>query len=102
MELSTAIRNAILEELEEYIETTSDETPAETLVAFLIEALEVAADEQGVDDVLLELEASGGLEGSLVDTLEEEMTSNAEFQRTAEEVISLLEGLCEIEWVDEE
>ena len=60
--------------------------------------LEAWADEEGMDDLLVDLEESGALEEPLADMLESEISSNEEFECTGEEVVVLLENLCAIEW----
>ena len=98
MELPEIIRETLLTELESYIENTASDSPAEALVRFVLESLEVAADEEGIDDVLSDLAESAALDGQLSEVLEDEMTDNEEFERTADEIIVLLERVCEIEW----
>ena len=74
----------------------------ESLVAYVVELLEVFADEVGLDDLTTELEESGALEEPLADAFESEISSNEEFEFTGEEVVSLLERLCEIEFGDDD
>ena len=72
------------------------------VTAFVIEQLELFADERGIDDITVQLEESGALEGSLSDELESEMASNQDFEFTEEECVELLETMCDIEWVEDD
>ena len=54
--------------------------------------------EDDADEIILKLESSGELEAGLSEDLEEEFESNDEFEFTGEEVVSLLEKLCDLEW----
>ena len=46
------------------------------------------------------MEEEAELDDSLATLLEDEMASNDEFEFTGEEISSLLERMCEIEWED--
>ncbi|MGC6513559.1 MAG: hypothetical protein ACON4N_03605 [Myxococcota bacterium] len=100
MELSKALREALVNNLETFLDALSDTPDPEMVATYVIDQLETYADERGIDDIVVELEESGALDGSLQDTLEEEMSSNADFEFTEEEVVSLLERVGDIEWVD--
>ncbi len=102
MMLPTSIREELIEALEEFLGNLPDDPDAELVAGFIIEQLEIAADERGIEDIVVALEESGGLDGSLSDALEEEMASNDDFEFTEEECVSLLERLCDIEWDEEE
>jgi hypothetical protein len=71
----------------------------EAVVNYTIELLEEYGDEAGVEDIVLGLEEAGSLDSSLASLLEDEVSSNAEFEATGEEVVSLLERICGIEFV---
>ena len=102
MQLPTSLRESMVEELDDYIEGLGSDPNPESIVAYVIELLEIWADEEGFDDIKGELEDNGALDDPLPDTLEEEISSNEEFEFTGEEVVSLLETICEIEWEDDE
>lgn len=102
VQLPYTLRESLVEELDEYIEGFGSDPEPEALVAYVIELLETFADEEGWDDLKTDLEESGALDESLADALEAEITSNDEFEYTGEEVVSLLESLCEIEWDEED
>ena len=98
MELARSLREYLVDELDKFMEAYAERPDVEALVAYVAEELETWADENDVDDILLELEESGELDAPFVDTLEEELGSNDEFEFTGEEIASLLEKLCGIEW----
>lgn len=100
MELPEKMRDALVEVLDLYLDAFSSDPDPEQVAHYLVEQIELAADERNIDDLVADMEEEGALDGSLVTTLEEEMTSNDEFEFTGEEIVSLLERLCEIEWSD--
>ncbi len=98
MILDNEFRENLVDELDELLEAYNDTPDAEPIVDFVIEQLELYADENGIDDILISLEEEGELDAPLKEVLESEMTSNDEFEYTGEEIVSLLERLCNIEW----
>lgn len=100
MLLPLSIREALVNDLEEFLGNLPDDPEPEMVTAFIIEQLEVYADERGIDDIIGQLEESGNLEDSLANSLESEMASNEDFEFTEEECVSLLEEMCEIDWDD--
>ncbi len=95
MQLPFAMRDELVEDLDDYLEASPE---AEAVSNYVIELLETYADDQGIDDFVSGLEEQGGVDGTLVSALEEEMTSNDEFEFTGEEIVSLLERMCDLEW----
>ena len=102
MQLPYNMRDSLVEDLDEYLEAVSASPDTEAIVGYVIELLESYAEEEGVDDVVAQLEEEAGLDGTLTETLEEEMNSNDEFEFTGEEIVSLLERICDIEWESDE
>jgi hypothetical protein len=96
------MRESLVEEVDEYLEAFSSEPDPEAVGGYVVELLENYADDEGIDDLIAALEEEGELDGTLQDTLETEMSSNDEFEYTGEEIISLLERLCGIEWEADE
>jgi hypothetical protein len=92
------VRESLVTDLDEFLEAFSTEPDPEQVATYVIEQLETYADDSGIDDIVPALEEEGELEGSLQEVLESEMASNDEFEFTGEEVVSLLERLCGIEW----
>lgn len=91
-------RDSLVDDLDEYLEAISSTPDIESVVRYVIELLETYGEDEGVDEVVAALEEEGQLDGTLAETLEEEMSSNDEFELTGEEIVSLLERLCDIEW----
>lgn len=102
MELPESIREALIDDLEEFLGNLPDDPDAEMVANFMIEQLEIYADERGIDDIVVSLEESGSLDGSLRDELESEMSSNEDFEFTEEECVELLETMCDIEWIEDD
>ncbi len=100
MQLPTKLRESLVEELDEYLDAYGSDPDAEAVAAFVMEALESFADEKGHDDLIGDLEDAGTIDGTLQEALEAELASNDELEFTGEEVTSLLERLCGIEWDD--
>jgi hypothetical protein len=100
--LPQSIRDALINDLEEYLGNLPDHPDAEMVAAFMIEQLETYADEKGIEDIVVSLEESGGLDTPLQEALESEMASNDDFEFTEEECVSLLESLCDLEWVEDD
>lgn len=100
MQLPNSMRDKMVDDLDEYLEAVSASPDTEAIAAYVIELLETYAEDAGIDDVVATLEEESTLDGTLVETIEEEMSSNDEFEYTGEEITSLLERLCEIEWVE--
>lgn len=102
MQLPESVREALVNDLEEFLANLPDDPEPEMVAAFMIEQLEVYADERGIEDIIVMLEESGNLDDSLQNTLENEMASNDDFEFTEEECVSLLEEVCEIEWIEDD
>jgi hypothetical protein len=102
VQLPISMRDQLVEEVDEYLEAFSSEPDPEAVGGYLVELLENYAEDEGIDDLIASLEEEGELDGTLQDTLETEMSSNDEFEYTGEEIISLLERLCGIEWESDE
>ncbi len=100
MQLPNTMRDKMVEDLDEYLEAVSASPDTEAIASYVIELLETYAEDAGIDEVVAALEEEATLDGTLLETIEEEMSSNDEFEYTGEEITSLLERLCEIEWVD--
>jgi hypothetical protein len=94
------MRDHMVDDLDEYLEAVSASPDTEAISAYVIELLETYAEDAGIDDIVASLEEETSIDGTLVETLEEEMSSNDEFEYTGEEIVSLVERLCEIEWVE--
>jgi hypothetical protein len=96
------MRDHMVEDLDEYLDAVSAAPDAEAISNYVIELLETYAEDEGIDDVVAALEEAAALDSTLSETLEEEMSSNDEFEFTGEEILSLLERMCDIEWIEGE
>ena len=101
MQLPSSMRESLVDEVDEYLEAFSSDPDPEQVAVYLVELLETFADDEGIDDLLANLEEEGELDGTLQEVLEGEMSSNDEFEYTGEELVSLLERLCGIEWAED-
>ena len=101
MQLPHEMRDSLVEQLDEYFDAQTGSPDGEAIAAYVIELIGTVAEEMKVDDgdeLILKLESSGEMEASLLELLEEEFESNEEFEYTGEEIISLVEKVCEVEW----
>jgi hypothetical protein len=96
------MRDALVEDIDEFLQAFSDDPEPEAVASYLTESLEEWADQQGIEEIITTLEEEGELDASLQETLETEMSSNDEFEFTGEEIVSLLERACGIEWTEDE
>lgn len=105
MQLPHEMRDALVEQLDEYIDTQAGSPEAEHVANYVIELLGTLAEDQKVDDadeIVLKLESSGELEAGLQEILEEEFESNDEMEYTGEEIVCLLEKICDLEWTSKD
>ncbi|MBM4391994.1 MAG: hypothetical protein FJ090_12805 [Deltaproteobacteria bacterium] len=101
MQLPHEMRDTLVETLDEYLEAQTGNPEPESVAAYVVELLCTVADEMKLDDadeIVLRLESSGELDASLVEMLEEEFESNEDFEYTGEEIVSLVEKVCDVEW----
>jgi hypothetical protein len=101
IELPQKMREALIEQIESYIESSGGGDP-EALAEYSVQAIQSAAELTQVadgTDIISQLEASGELEGGLDEVLQEAVENAGDVELTAEEVIGIVERLCEIEWV---
>jgi len=95
------MRDSLVEHLDEYLEAHSGSPDGEVVAAYVIDLLGSVAEEMKVEEaeeIVLKLESSGELEASLQELLEEEFESNEELEYTGEEIVSLIEKVCDVEW----
>ena len=101
IQLPHEMRDTVVEQLDEYLEAQTGTPDGETVAAYVIELLGSAAEELKIDDadeIVLKLETSGELEASLQELLEEEFERDDELEFTGEEIVSLIEKVCDVEW----
>jgi len=97
--LPESLRDRMVDSLDEVLTLYRGNTDPEMVAGLLLEQLETFADDQEMDDWMDQMETSGDLEAPLQQALEDEF-SRAEPDLTGEEVVSLFEKLCNIEWSD--
>jgi len=99
VELPKGLRTTLVQALDEYFEDLDDTSDRAAVTEFIIESIELAAEEtDSVDgDILGQLQESTESDVSLVEQIEESLNKLNEF--TGEEIVELLEQLCEIEWL---
>jgi hypothetical protein len=102
VQLPNSMRDNMVDDLDEYLDAVSASPDTEAIAGYVIELLETYAENEGIDDIVAGLEEAASLDGTLSETLEEEMSSNDEFEYTGEEIISLVERLCGVEWIESE
>lgn len=107
IQLPHEMRDTLVEQLDEYLDAQSGTPDPETVASYVVELIGTVADEMKIgdgDEIILKLESSGEMDASVQELLEEEFESNDEFEFTGEEIVSLVEKVCEVEWTtkDEE
>lgn len=103
MELPQEMRALLVERLDDYISDLTDHSDIEAIALSIIAAIEAAAvdaDYEKSGEVVSRLEASGELEASLAEILEETLSADEEFDYTGEDLVAIVEKMCEIEWAD--
>lgn len=101
MQLPHELRDTVVEQLDEYLESQNGTPDAEAVAAFVVDLLSTAAEDlklPDADDIVLKLETSGELEASLLELLEEHFESSEDMEFTAEEILALIEKVCDVEW----
>ena len=104
LELPKTMRDLLVDQLDEYCENLDSSSDTESIAESVIEHIEGVSQEVGGvngEEVLGQLEASGELEASMVEFLEDAFASDAAFIYSGEEIVALLEKSCEIDWLDQ-
>ncbi|MCB9679698.1 MAG: hypothetical protein H6737_31615 [Alphaproteobacteria bacterium] len=101
MRLPSSVRDALLEELDSYIDAV-DEPEVETVITYILDQLQLAEDDWNLEDIAGQIEESAGLDSSLSECLEEEFESRDDFVFTGEEIVSVFELVSGVEWVDDD
>ncbi len=96
----------LVEQLDEYLEGAAGSTDAATVVRDLLVLLQTIADQCEVvvpsEGLVVYMESEAELDDGLFDLLLEELEEEDLEDVTGEDVLSLLEKIVEIEWVDED
>ena len=102
IELPGSLRDVLVERIDEEIDVNDASTPAEWVEAVLV-GLEAAAEELDEDlgeNLVKNLEESGELEQSLSNEMEEHLDEAEE--TSGEDIVRILDGVCEIAWINED
>lgn len=103
VELPQEMRELLVERLDDFISELTDTSDTESIAQSIVHSIEAIADEveyEKAEEVIARLEASGELEGSLTEVLEEHLSAEDDFDFTGEDLVSMIEKICEIEWAD--
>ena len=101
MQLPHELRDTVVEQLDEYLESQNGTPDAEAVAAFVVDLLGTAAEDlklPDADDIIVKMETSGELEASLLELLEEHFESSEDLEFTAEDILALIEKVCDLEW----
>ena len=102
IELPGSLRDVLVERIDEEIDAHGASTPEQWVEAVLV-GLDAAAEELDEDlgeNLVKNLEESGELEQSLSDELEEQFEDLDD--GSGEELVRILDGVCEIAWINED
>lgn len=101
IQLPNEMRETLVEQLDEYLEAQTSTPDAETVAAFVVDLIGNVADELKVhdaDEIILKLESSGELDASLLELLEQEFEDDEEFEYSGDDILGLIEKVCDVEW----
>ncbi len=101
MQLPHELRDTVVEQLDEYLESQNGTPDAEAVAAFVVDLLSSAAEDlklEDADELVVKMETSGELEASLLELLEEHFESTEDMEFTAEDILALIEKVCDVEW----
>jgi len=102
IELPGSLRDVLVERIDEEIDAHGASTPEQWVEAVLV-GLDAAAEELDEDlgeNLVKNLEESGELEQSLSDELEEQFEDLDD--GSGEDLVRILDGVCEIAWINED
>jgi len=105
MKLPEQVRDTIILSLDEYLETINDQPDATELAEQTVQAISSGAEDAGLEDyeeVVLQIEEEMEMEESLVETLEYEFQKADDLELSGEDLISLIDRVCGLNWEDED
>jgi len=106
IELPQEYRDLLEEQLDEYLDSSDEARDAASMVQDVVGLLQRVAVECEVEipggDVVVYLETEGELEDGIFDLLLEELEEENLEDFTGNNLMSLVEKIVEIEWVDED
>jgi hypothetical protein len=101
IQLPNEMRQTLIEQMDEYIDSLPGTPDAETVAEAVLEIIETVAEEMKVDeaeDIIAKLETSGELEATLLEVLENEFDGDEDFDFTGTDIVRMLEKVCDVEW----
>lgn len=105
IDLPQEMRDLLVEQLDEYIEGATGSVEPDTLAQHVVDLLQTVADEVELEmseDLVAALETSGDLDAPLVDLLSDQIEGDDLEEVSGEDLVVMLEKLCDVEWSDEE
>jgi hypothetical protein len=102
IELPGSLKELLRERVDEELETSGASTPEQWVHSLFI-GLDAAAEELDEDlgeNLIIKLEESGELEQSLTKELEEQFGNLSE--PAADDLIRMMDSVCEVAWIDED
>ena len=102
IELPGSLKEVLIERIDEQIDAKGASAPKQWFEALLV-GLEAAAEELDEDlgeNLVSKLEDSGELEQSLSKELQDQFEGLTDI--TGEEIIRILNSVCEVAWIDED
>lgn len=104
LELSKPMRQMMIDQIDDNFGHVGEDGAPEEYAEAVVDAIESVADEfdeETGDEIVSHLEASGELDGSLVDTLALAFEEDPEYDYIGEKVMAALERMCHISWREE-
>lgn len=101
MKLPYEIRESLVLSLDDWLENVNDDPGPEDLAGYVVEALEMAAEEteiEELEDIVGMLEEDLELDESLADHLEYEFGRNDDLELSGDEVVAYVEKVLRLKW----
>ena len=106
IDLPQEIQDLLIEQLDVYLEEAAGSSEAVAVVQDVLGLLQTIADESDFTvpggDIVVYMETEGELDDGLFDILLEELEEEDLEEFTGEDVLTLIEKIVEIQWVDED
>ena len=105
IDLPQEMRALLVEQLDEILEAAAGSLDPESLAQEIVDHIQAAGDEcevEAAEDIVAALETSGDLDASLSELLTEQLEQEDLDDLTGEDLVTMVEKVCEIEWSDED
>ncbi|MBN1337017.1 MAG: hypothetical protein JXB39_13750 [Deltaproteobacteria bacterium] len=105
IDLPQEMRDLLVEQLDEYIEGAAGSLEPESLAQEIVDRIQGVGEDcevEAVEDIVAALETSGDLDASLMELLTEQLEQEDLEDLTGEDLVAMVEKVCEIEWSDED